>query len=266
MPYRVRLDLFEGPLDLLLHLIKKNEVDITDIPIAAITDQYLAYLDMLQEMNLDVAGEFLVMAATLMNIKSRCLLPESESEAGDEEEEGDPRAELVERLREYQRFREAGLELGRRAILTRDVFSRPRGGPPDDPTYRAARELRDVSLGVLLDAFRDVMRRTLARPVHEVMPEGLTIRDCVSPILSRLRATGRASFETLFPEGATRHRVIVTFLALLELMRLGAVRAYQEEEFAEVMVVLAVPSVEAAEELLQTLELAFAGLSEAGEA
>ena len=263
MPYRVRLDLFEGPLDLLLHLIKKNEVDITDIPIAVITDQYLAYLDMLQEMNLDVAGEFLVMAATLMNIKSRCLLPESESEAGDEEEEGDPRAELVRRLRDYQRFREAGLELGRRTILARDVFPRPRGGLPDDLTQKGALELRDVSLGVLLDAFREIMRRTLVPHVHEVMPEGLTIRDCVGPILSRLRATRRAGFETLFPEGASRHRVIVTFLALLELMRLGVVRAYQEEEFAEVTVVLAAPSVEAAEELFQTVE--FAGLSEAGE-
>jgi segregation and condensation protein A len=258
MAYRVKLDLFEGPLDLLLHLIKKNEVDITDIPIAVITDQYLAYLGLLEDLNLDVAGEFLVMAATLMNIKSRCLLPEPESEGG-EDEEGDPRAELVERLREYQRFREAGLELSRRAVLTRDVFARPKGGQPDDPAHTVVRELRDVSLGVLLDALRDVMRRIRVAPVHEVLPEGLTIRDCVGPILNRLRATGRASFDRLFPEGATRHRVIVTFLALLELMRVGAVRAYQEEDFEEVIVVLALPSVEAAEEVMRSFE--FAGLS-----
>jgi len=263
MSYRVKLELFEGPLDLLLHLIKKNEVDITDIPIAAITEQYLAYLDVLQAMNLDIAGEFLVMAATLMNIKSRCLLPEAEIEAGDEEE-GDPRAELVERLREYYRFREAALDLGRRAVLSRDVFARPRGGPPDEAAGRTRCELRDASLGALLDALREVMRRTMVRSVHEVVPEGLTIRDCIGPILDQLREAGRTSFEALFPPGVTRHRVIVTFLALLELMRLGAVRAYQRAEFDEVVIVLAAPSVEAAEELVREIE--FDDLYAVGEA
>ena len=120
--YRVKLDVFEGPLDLLLHLIKKNEVEIVDIPIATITEQYLAYLDMMRELNLDIAGEFLVMAATLTLIKSRMLLPPSEDEEDDEE--ADPRAELVQQLLEYQRYREAALALAERPLLHRDVFVR----------------------------------------------------------------------------------------------------------------------------------------------
>jgi segregation and condensation protein A len=252
MSYRVRLELFEGPLDLLLHLVKKSEVDIADIPIATITDQYLGYLGMLEEMSLDVAGEFLVMAATLIYIKSRCLLPEPEGEG--DEEEGDPRAELIERLREYQRFREAAFELQRRQVLKRDVFARPRGDAPDAPEDPAQpRPIREVSLGALLDALREVLRRTVAAPVHEVMPEGLTIRDCITPILHRLSSSGRASFGSLFPDGATRHRVIVTFLALLELMRLGAVRAEQGALFGELTIVLAAPSVEAAHGLAESL-------------
>jgi segregation and condensation protein A len=251
MSYRVKLELFEGPLDLLLHLVKKNEVDIADIPIATITDQYLSYLGMLEEMNLDIAGEFLVMAATLLQIKSRCLLPEPELDLSDEEE-GDPRAELAERLREYQRFRDAAFEFGQRAVLTRDVYARPRGASPDDLDHAAPTEIRDASLGALLDAFRQVLRRAASPPVHEVTPERLTVRECIDAILARLGDAGRTTFDSLFPEGATRHRIIVTFLALLELMRLGGVRAHQEAEFGELLIALATPSVEAAEALVRS--------------
>jgi segregation and condensation protein A len=251
MSYRVKLELFEGPLDLLLHLVKKNEVDIADIPIATITDQYLAYLGVLEEMNLDIAGEFLVMAATLLQIKSRCLLPEPEVDLADDEQ-GDPRAELAERLREYQRFREAAFQFGQRPVLTRDVYARPRGVPPDELDHEAPSEIRDASLGALLDAFRQVLKRAASPPVHEVTAERLTVRDCIDAILERLRDTGRASFESLFPEGATRHRIIVTFLALLELMRLGGVRAHQETGFGELLIALATPSVQAAQALVRS--------------
>ncbi len=246
MSYRVRLDLFEGPLDLLLHLVKRNEVEITDIPIATITDQYLEYMTLLQEMSLDVAGEFLVMAATLIYIKSRTLLPDPETD-GDEEDEGDPRAELVARLLEYQRFRDAAIELGQRTVLNRDVFARPCEAAPADPAQDpGAIEVEDASLGVLLDALRRVLRRGAAAPVHEVIPESLGVRDCIRHVLARLRDTGRTTFEGLFPEGALRHRIIVTFLALLELMRLGVVRAQQTEHFGELTIRLGVASVEEA--------------------
>ena len=124
MSTNFQLEIFEGPLDLLLHLIKKNEVNITDIPIATITEQYLATLELMQTLNLDMAGEFLVMAATLIHIKSRTLLPESDTETDEEEEGGDPREELMRRLVEYQQFKEAAVELGQRDVLTRDVFVR----------------------------------------------------------------------------------------------------------------------------------------------
>ena len=245
MAYRVRLDHFEGPLDLLLHLVKKNEVEVTEIPIAIITDQYLEYLALLREMNLDVAGEYLVMAATLVYLKSRTLLPVPEGGEG-EDEEGDPRAELVARLLEYQRYREAAAELARRAVLHRDVFARPRDAAPVDADDEGAVEVADASLGVLLDALRRVLRRTAAPPVHEVVSEGLGVRDCIPYLLDRLRDAGATTFDALFPDGCSRHRVIVTFLALLELMRLRVVRVEQSEQFGELTIRLGVPTIEEA--------------------
>ena len=255
MTYRVKLDLFEGPLDLLLHLVKKNEMDIANIPIAIITDQYLEYMVLLEELNLDVAGEFLVMAATLMYINSRHLLPEPEG-AEDEDEAGDPRAELIERLQEYQRFRDAALQLEQRDLLSREVFARPRDldVPEEDADEEAPVEFRDVSLGGLLEAFRKVLRRAVAPPAHEVVSEGLAIQDCMAPILECLRPSGRTTFEALFPEDSTRHRIIVTFLALLELMRLGVVSVHQPTHFGELVIALAASSVEVAAELVRAGE------------
>ena len=157
VPCRVKLEVFEGPLDLLLHLIKKNEVQITDIPIATITDQYLAVLEDLPELNLDGAGEYLVMAATLTYIKSRMLLPPDPDEEGEAEE--DPRAELVQQLLEYQRYREAAADLASRRLLERDVFAaRGEPDPGEDPADPRPR-VRDASLADLLDALRDVLSR-----------------------------------------------------------------------------------------------------------
>jgi segregation and condensation protein A len=221
---RVQLEIFEGPLDLLLHLIKRNEVSISDIPIAAITEQYLATLEVMQSLNLDVAGEFLVMAATLVHIKSRMLLPLTEDE--DDEEEGtDPRAELVRRLLEYQRFKDAADQLERRDVLARDVFVR--AAPPaeevDPPGFR------EVSVFELLTALRRVMERLPKDAVHEVTLEKITVREKMTLLLDILRAQGPILFEALFAEVKTRMEVVVTFLAMLELVKVRAIRIFQEE-------------------------------------
>jgi segregation and condensation protein A len=221
---RVQLEIFEGPLDLLLHLIKKNEVSISDIPIAAITEQYLATLEVMQSLNLDVAGEFLVMAATLIHIKSRMLLPMADDE--DEEDEGsDPRAELVKRLLEYQRFKDAADQLESREILTRDVFVR--SAPPLEEVE--PRGFGEVSVFELLTALRRVIERLPKDSVHEVSLEKITVREKMTLILDILRPNGKTLFESLFAEVKTRMELIVTFLAMLELVKLRVIRIFQEE-------------------------------------
>jgi segregation and condensation protein A len=222
---RVQLEIFEGPLDLLLHLIKKNEVSITDIPIAAITEQYLATLELMQSLSLDLAGEFLVMAATLIHIKSRMLLPAGEDEAQDEEEGGDPREELVRRLLEYQRFKEAAAELEQREILTRDVFVRSGASVEETPVPT----FREASVFELLSALRRVLERLPQNDAHEVTLEKITVREKMTLVLDALRAQGEVLFETLFNEVKTRMEVVVTFLAMLELVKVRAIRIVQEE-------------------------------------
>ena len=223
----VKLDVFEGPLDLLLHLIRENEVDVHDIPIAASAAQYVEYLALMRELNLDVAGEYLLMAATLAWIKSRLLLPPAEGE--EEDEGGDPRLALVARLLEYQRYREAADALGQRPLLGRDVFEVHTAEP--DPRPESEREL-DVDLFKLVKAFRDVLRR--ARPEaspHTVESEPVTVLECMRAVMERLALRAVLSFDELFDPAASvapsRSRVVATFLALLELARLSAVRIYQ---------------------------------------
>jgi segregation and condensation protein A len=230
---RFQLDIFEGPLDLLLHLIKKNEVDVHDIPIALITDQYLAYLGLFEQLNLDLAGEYLVMAATLMQIKSRLLLPPAEGEA---EEEEDPRSELVQQLEEYQRFRAAAAQLADRDILDRDVFRRS----PEEPESetRELPRLRELELADLVDALREVLSRLPEDKVHEIIGERIPIADRIPVILERLR-DGDVEFESLF-ERSSRRELIATFLALLELVKMRAVRALQSERFGPILLTLAV--------------------------
>ncbi len=242
--------MFEGPLDLLLHLIKKNEVQITDIPIATITDQYLAMLEAMPELNLDGAGEYLVMAATLTFIKSRMLLPAA---ADDEDPEEDPRAELVQQLVEYQRFREVAVALGERNVLQRDVFAGGGEEPEPGPPGEAPPAVRDASLGDLLDALRDVLRRIRPARAHEVEPETLSIQECVTRILARFALVGRVEFASLFATDARPGEVIVTFLALLELIRLRVVRVRQPERFGAIVLELAVDTVEEAAERVRDL-------------
>lgn len=235
MSTRVQLDIFEGPLDLLLHLIKKNEVSITDIPIAAITEQYLATLELMQTLSLDVAGEFLVMAATLIHIKSRMLLPVAADE--DEEEEGvDPRAELVRRLLEYQRYKDAAAELEQRELLTRDVFVR--SAPPREDT--GPQEFREVSVFELLSALKRVMDRLPKDIVHEVTLEKITVREKMTLLLDKLHSQGRVVFETLFDDARSRMDIVVTFLAMLELVKVRAIRIFQDT-MAGPIVIEAVP-------------------------
>jgi segregation and condensation protein A len=239
--YRVKLPVFEGPLDLLLHLIKKNEVEIVDIPIATITEQYLTYLQMMRELNLDVAGEFLVMAATLTLIKSRMLLPPSEGD--EEEEEVDPRADLVRQLLDYQRYREAALALSERPLLHRDVFVREPLIDVEGVADTGEPPHLKVTVWELLEAFRAVLKRARPEPVHEIVTEQLSLRDRVRTLLQTLSVVRSADFESLFDEDASRFAIIVTFLALLELMRMGAVRAMQEERYGRIVIELAVDDI-----------------------
>ncbi|MGH7899274.1 MAG: segregation and condensation protein A [Candidatus Binatia bacterium] len=232
---RFQLAIFEGPLDLLLHLIKKNEVDVYDIPIATITDQYLAYLDLLEQLNLDLAGEYLVMAATLTQIKSRMLLPPVE---GEEEEEEDPRLELVQQLEEYQRFRAAARQLADRDILDRDVFRRPPEAPEGE---REPAPLRELTLADLVDALREVLKRLPEDKTHEIIGERIPIRDRIPVILDRLRSGG-VEFAELFAGEPSTREIVATFLALLELVRMRVVRASQPERFGPILLALAVPS------------------------
>ena len=233
-------------MDLLLHLIKKNEVNITDIPIAAITEQYLATLELMQSLNLDVAGEFLVMAATLIHIKSRMLLPPGEDEDG-EEEEGDSREELVRRLLEYQRFKEAAEELERREILKRDVFVR-RSEVPED---LATAGFEGLSLFDLISALRQVLERFPDEGIHEVTLERISVREKMSSLLDDLQRRGKVIFQSLFEAAASRLEIIVTFLAMLELAKIRAIRVWQEEREGPIVIELAAPLEDIQERMAQ---------------
>jgi segregation and condensation protein A len=233
--YRVKLNIFEGPLDLLLHLVKKNEVEPSNIPVAIITDQYLAYLDLMQQLDLDVAGEYLVMAATLLHLKSRTLLPGDE--VNEEEEGEDPRAELARQLLEYQRFKEAADLLNRRDLMDRDVFART---PLQDEMDTETEVLCDVSLGDLLDALQEVLKRAAPEIVHEVILEQVSLREQLCFVLDTLREQGTVVFIDLFPVGVTRLQILVTFLAVLELVRTRMVHLHQEELFGPIVMNLAV--------------------------
>jgi segregation and condensation protein A len=241
----VQLEIFEGPLDLLLHLIKKNEVSITDIPIATITEQYLAALDLMQTLSLDVAGEFLVMAATLIHIKSRMLLPAGDDEA-DEDEGVDPRDELVRRLLEYQRYKDAASELEQREILTRDVFIR--AAPPMEET--GPRGFREVSIFELLGALKRVIERLPKDAVHEVTLDKITVREKMTLLLDKLRIQSQILFEALFDDVKTRMEVVVTFLAMLELVKVRAIRIVQEEMAGPIVIEAAAGMDEAAERVV----------------
>lgn len=231
---RIQLPVFEGPLDLLLYLIRRDRIDIHDIPIAPITRQYVEYLDLMKELNLDVAGEFMVMAATLIHIKSKMLVPVDPAEAQGEEESEDPRAELVRRLLEFQRYKEAAGVLHQQAQIRAATWTRPDGVVPrfDD----AGEEMLEAGLFDLITAFREVLERRKTLLAHEVEPEGKTVEQRMEELLSLLRAGESLEFGGLFAAEETKRDMILTFLALLELIRLKQVKVYQRGLFGPIRV------------------------------
>ena len=233
--YKVKLDSFEGPLDLLLHLIRKHEVNIYDIPIALITEQYLGYIDLMQEMNLDLAGEFLVMASTLIHIKSRTLLPRPDP-AQDDQEEEDPREALVRRLLEHQKYKAAAELLHERETVRSAQFMRPDARVAEAAGEDYEPEL-EVDLFSLIAAFRGVLQRANRRPHMVLPPEQLSIEARIHQLLGRLSETDACGFEELFEDGdGSRAFMIVTFLAVLEMIRLKQIRVFQSGSFGAIRV------------------------------
>ncbi len=237
--FRIALPNFEGPLDLLLHLIREHRVDIFDIPIALITEKYLDHLARMQEINLDIAGEFLVMAATLAHIKSRLLLPRTEvaqqTAELEHEEQADPRAELVRRLLEYQKYKEAAETLARQDILDRDVFPRRVAFVEDDvPDEEAG--LVEISVYKLIEALDRVLENLAPKFQHEVTRERVSLSDAILTIVDRLKRDGQVGFFQLFEAQRQRHQVIITFLAMLEMCKLKLIRVFQPEELGDIQI------------------------------
>jgi len=236
--YKVKLEVFEGPLDLLLYLIKKDEVDIYDIPIEKITNQYMEYLALMQLLNLEVAGEFLVMAATLMYIKSRMLLPTDQQVTDAEVEEGeDPRWELIRQLVEYKKFKDAAAQLAEREDETSRMFPRTVGddvGVEVEPTV----PLAEVSIFDLINAFNEVLKKAGAREdFREIIEEKFSVSDKIEEILYTLRDRTELIFRELFEKAISRTEVVVTFLAMLELIRLKRLKVRQDSAFGEIRVI-----------------------------
>lgn len=239
MSYKIKLEIFEGPFDLLFHLLDKNEVDIYDIPIAKITAQYLEYLDAMQAMDLEIASEFLVMAANLLAIKAKMLLPKPPKEQLEDEEDGvDPRDELVERLLEYKRFKQVAEYLKDQAVAREKVFTRPNGEEQFVHLFSEENPLEGISLGNLLDALREVLDRIdEVETVGEIHRDEITIRDKMKEIRRRLIFQPNGiSFKDLFANKATRVEVVVTFLALLELIKIKQIQIHQSNLFGEIKI------------------------------
>jgi len=235
--YQVQLEIFEGPMDLLLHLIRKNKVDIYDIPIAFIMDQYLAYLDMMRSLNIDVAGEFLEMAATLAYIKSRLLVPRIGLDEGDEEE--DPRMELVRPLLEYAKIKEAAQALADSVQLGRDVYKR---NIPTEELWdlESGEEIAEVGLFELVSALHEVLKKAEPDEAMEMSAETMRLKDRINQLMEILAGVSSVTFHELFAEQARKAEIILTFLAILELMRLQLIRAFQHQPSRIIRLYLAV--------------------------
>lgn len=232
--YKVKLEVFEGPLDLLLYLIKKDEVDIYDIPIELIARQYMEYLGLMRMLDLDIAGEFLVMAATLMMIKSRMLLPPEERTELEIEEE-DPRWELIRQLIEYKKFKDAAANLQEMESRTGNMFLRS----AEDPVVVVEQPgvgLEDVTIFDLIASFNEALKRIQINEIGEIMAERFTVADGIESILARIKRETQVVFATLFQPLSTRHEIIITFLALLELIRLRQIVARQEAVFGDIVI------------------------------
>ena len=242
--YQVRLPMFEGPLDLLLHLVKKHELDVLNIPIAFITEKYTAYIKLLDELNIDVASEYLLMAATLVHLKSRLLLPNPPDEDTDEsldDSDLDPRAELVRRLLEYQKYKLAAEELSLRNVLGRDVF--PRGS--SDEVASGQPGLETVSMFKLLEAFQAILERSQKTQDHHIDFERFSISEKISELMDRLRVEKKLVFHEIFEHDSSRAELIITFLAILEMTKLRLTRLIQDGPLMPIYIELLISDDEA---------------------
>lgn len=227
----LEMDAFAGPLDLLLHLIQKHELNILDLPIAFVTEKYLAYLNLMEQLNLDIAAEYLLMAATLAHIKSKSLLPTPPTDQDDVisiEEQMDPREHLIRRLLEYQKYKLAAEGLGARSVQGRDVFLR--GAEPEEAQGPAP--LADIGMYKLLDAFQAVLTRAKMDLAREISAERVTIQERISQITDMLSRKKTTQFEELFEKIATRYELVVTFLAILEMAKMHLLRVYQADPYS----------------------------------
>src|SRR5690349_22334599 len=230
--YKVKLDVFEGPLDLLLYLIKQDEIDIYDVSLERITSQYLEYLQAFKELNIELAGEFIVMAANLIYLKSRSLLPIDQQPPEEDAQEDDPRWELIRQLIEYKKFKEAAAELHQRELEQERIFARD-----DGSGFETQEPLRLGEVGIfqLINAFQTVIKRLEARQdVQEILGERFSVSEKIDAILSRVASGVPVRFSDLFGAAVSRVEVVVTFLALLELIRLKQIRAFQKNIFEEI--------------------------------
>jgi segregation and condensation protein A len=244
--YAVALPSFEGPLDLLLHLCQKHELDILEIPIGFVTEKYLEYLAVMQLMQLDIASEYLVMAATLAHIKSKLLLPAPPPGQEDdplEEDEGDPRENLIRRLLEYQKYKQAGADLAARGVAGRDVFLRGGGADParvpEDAALVGPAPLAEVPLFAIVEAFQRVLERSKVKLSHEVVTERVSLNERIQELADLLNARKRLVFDELFDGIESQIDLVITFLALLEMTRLRMTRLFQTEPLAPLYVEVA---------------------------
>lgn len=236
MSYKFRLDIFEGPLDLLLYLVKKNEIDIYNIPVAIITEQYLEYIEAMKSLNLNLAGEYLVLAATLIHIKSRMLLPVHDEDEMEDEE--DPREELVRQLLEYKTFKEAALNLDRMTLLGRDIFSREFSDEDEDE--EAERPVKEIGIFELVEAFRKMVAQSASTELMEIDVEKISLSERINEIIDELNEKKTLTFADLIGELHDKMRLIYTFLAILELMKLRIIKAYQTVSYGTIRISLAV--------------------------
>jgi segregation and condensation protein A len=232
--YKVKLEVFEGPLDLLLYLIKRDEVDIYEISVERITTQYLEYLETFRMLDLEIAGEFVVMAANLIYIKSRSLLPVHQQPPQEEEEEEDPRWDLIRQLIEYKKFKDAAFQLHQRELVQESLIARM----PERPESLIADSLLKSEVGIfdLINAFQKVLRKIEARreDLREIFEENFTVSDKIETLLQLVQGDKPTVFSDLFAAAASRTEIVVTFLALLELIRMKQMRVAQDSPFAEI--------------------------------
>ena len=237
--YSVALPSFEGPLDLLLHLCQKHELNILEIPISFVTEKYLEYLAVMQLMDLDIASEYLLMAATLAHIKSKMLLPSPPPGQEDDafEDEEDPREALIRRLLEYQKYKQAAADLSARGMAGRDIFTR--GAPIEEAVHTGLPPLADIPLYSLMEAFQSVLSKSKVKLSHDIVTDRISITDRIHELAELLQARKRVTFEELFEGVVTRFELVITFLALLEMSKLRMTRLFQTEPLAPIYVELA---------------------------